>query len=252
MKDLHVHSTYCDGENTPRELIEEAILKNMDCIGICAHSYTFFDESWCIKKNAAAEFKKEMQSLKKEFSSKINVLCGIEHDFYSEEVPVGYDYIIGSVHYLKKRGEYLPIDENAEILKDIAENYYSGSLLSVAEDYYKTIAQMPAFVNIIGHFDVITKFNENNALFREYDERYIKAYQSAADKLSVLKIPFEVNTGVVSRGYKKNPYPASFILRYIKKLGGNVILSSDSHKKETLCFGFAEEAKKLKSMGFML
>ena len=58
--------------------------------------------------------------------------------------------------------------------------------------------------------------------------------------------PFEINTGVVSRGYRALPYPAPDIREYIRSKGGKFILSSDSHSTETLCFGFEnEEIEKL-------
>ena len=59
-----------------------------------------------------------------------------------------------------------------------------------------------------GHFDVITKFS----LMPEADDAYRTI---AADALKeVLKIcPYiEMNTGAISRGWRKTPYPASYLL----------------------------------------
>ena len=70
--------------------------------------------------------------------------------------------------------------------------------------------------------------------------RYIKAWQQAADALLKTGKPFEVNTGAISRGYRTAPYPAKEIRDYIRAHGGKLILSSDSHAKETIAYRFKE------------
>ena len=43
--DLHVHSTFSDGENEPGEIVLAAIAKGVKTLGFSDHSYTGFDES---------------------------------------------------------------------------------------------------------------------------------------------------------------------------------------------------------------
>ena len=50
----------------------------------------------------------------------------------------------------------------------------------------------------------------------------------------------EMNTGAMSRGYRKEPYPALFMLDEIKAKGGKILLSSDSHNKDHLIYYFDE------------
>jgi histidinol-phosphatase (PHP family) len=61
---------------------------------------------------------------------------------------------------------------------------------------------------------------------------------------------FELNTGAISRGYRKSPYPYENLLHIIEKEGGGIILSSDSHDVSTLDFYFEESKKILKDIGF--
>jgi histidinol-phosphatase (PHP family) len=49
---------------------------------------------------------------------------------------------------------------------------------------------------------------------------------------------FEINTGAISRGYRATPYPSAEIIAYLKQRGAILLLSSDSHSKETLAFQF--------------
>jgi histidinol-phosphatase (PHP family) len=100
--------------------------------------------------------------------------------------------------------------------------------------------------DIIGHLDLITKYNTGGedggqgALFDEGHPRYVAAWQKAVDKLLPTGVPFEINTGGMSRKYRADAYPAKPILDYIAAKGGRFILSSDSHNTETLCRRFAD------------
>ena len=92
--------------------------------------------------------------------------------------------------------------------------------------------------DIIGHLDLVTKFNENGRFFDETDPRYLAAAYDLIDRLLPNNVPFEVNTGAISRGYRTAPYPAKPLRDYILSRGGRLILSSDAHRKEDLMFGF--------------
>ena len=238
--DFHIHSTFSDGKNTPEEIILSAIEKGMDTIGFSDHSYTFFDESYCISKENLQNYQNEIRALAQKYKGKIKVLCGIEQDLYSEEPTNDYDYIIGSVHYIKINNDYIPVDESPETLKAAAKKYFDGDMLSLAEEYFKTVSLVVEKTNcdIIGHFDLITKFNEGNKLFDENSPRYRKAATDAVMALLKFNRKFEINTGAISRGYRTAPYPSKEILELILSNNGKVILSSDSHNKDTLCYCF--------------
>lgn len=240
LKDLHVHTTYCDGKNTPEEMVLSAIDKNMECIGFSAHSYTFFDERYCIKKEKIKDYIFEINSLKEKYKEKIRILCGIEQDAYSTYPTNIFDYVIGSVHYLKINDFYAELDGNANTFKNTAENYFNGDYYALAEEYFKTVGDMAEKLNptFIGHLDLVTKFNKNFVFFDELNERYLKAKRAAVDKILNLDIPFEINLGGISRGYKTCPYPDIETIRYISNNGGKFLFSGDTHTKDNLCFDF--------------
>ena len=248
LRDLHVHTNYCDGINTPEEMILSAIEKNMECIGFSAHSYTFFDESYCIKKEEIEDYILEINALKEKYKEKICILCGIEQDYYSDMPTDKYDYVIGSVHYLKIGNAYLSIDETKENFVEIAEKYFSNDYYAFAEKYFSTVAEMAEKLHpdIIGHFDLISKFNKDYTLFDETDKRYILSRNTAADRILKLGIPFEINVGGISRGYKLMPYPDIPTILYLAERGGKFIFSGDSHSKDTLCLEFEKWERILK------
>lgn len=240
MRDLHVHTTFSDGRNTPEEMVLAAIAKGMTAIGFSDHSHTAFDTAYCIPKEKIPAYRQTIAALKEKYAGQIEILCGIEQDFYSEEPADGYDYVIGSVHYVKVGEDYIPVDESPEILLDAVNLHFGGDFYALAEAYFGTVAQVAEKLRpqIIGHFDLITKFNEGGILFDESDPRYIAAWQATADRLLTAEIPFEINTGAISRGYRTAPYPAAPIREYLAARGAKFLLSSDSHRADTLCFGF--------------
>ena len=105
---------------------------------------------------------------------------------------------------------------------------------------------------LIGHFDLIAKLNEREHLFDEEDPRYVAAWRKAADVLLRTGLPFEINTGAISRGYRTEAYPALPIRRYLRDHGARFVLSSDSHQKETLRYDFEREERICREEGFLL
>lgn len=235
-KDLHTHTTYCDGANTPEEMVESALEKGLCTIGISGHSYTFFDTSYCMQKEDIARYIEEIHYLRAKYYGQIHVLCGVEQDYYSDYPTDEFDYVIGSVHYLKCGDDYVPVDETPEILREAAQKYFGGDIYALCEEYYRTVADVvnKTECDIIGHFDLITKFIEREALFDTENPRYVKAWKGAVDELLKAEVPFEINMGAMSRGYRTSPYPSAEIVDYIKAHGGELVLSSDAHSAEAV------------------
>ncbi len=245
--DFHVHTTFCDGTSSPEEYVEEALKRGMTSLGFSVHAYTPFDESFCIQKNAMKDYITAIRRLKDAYRGKLRILCGAEVDGYGKRPDEALDYIIGSLHYVRKNGRYYPVDESLEALNNAINEAWEGDALAFAEDYYREVTRIEALSpDIIGHIDLLTKFNEQKTLFDETDKRYLAAAKGAIDALLPLGVPFEVNTGAIFRGYRQTPYPAEELLAYILSKGGKVLLSSDAHHASGLMYCFDEWEEKLK------
>ncbi len=240
LRDLHMHTTYCDGTGAPEDMVLSAIDKGLTTVGLSGHSYTFFDTSYCMQKADVARYIAEVRYLRAKYYDKIHVLCGVEQDYYSDYPTDDFDYVIGSVHYVKCGEAYVPVDESAEILRDAVERFFGGDAYALCERYFETVADVvrKTGCDIIGHFDLITKFIERKELFDTQHPRYVNAWKKAVDALLPYGVPFEINTGAMSRGYRTVPYPSGEIREYIRCKGGRFVLSSDAHSKENIAYGF--------------
>lgn len=238
-QDFHMHTTFCDGADSPEDMILSAIDKGLKKVGVCCHSITETNGEH-VSMESELKFRQTMEKLKKKYADKIEVYCGIEKDYYTTESVGGFDYVIGSVHVLKVNGKFYPIDWSKKHFLDCANQAFNGDYYAMAECYYDLVADVVRKTNpnIIGHIDLVSKFNKDYNLFDETHPRYVSAYQKAVDKLVEYNIPFEINSGAISRGYQDKPYPMPQVLDYIKQKGGKLILSSDSHSKENVAFEY--------------
>ncbi len=251
-QNLHTHSTYCDGKSTLEETVCAAIEKGFDSVGFSSHSYTPFDESYCMKRDSLSEYVRECRRLKVKYADIISVFCGIEQDFYAPAPTEALDYVIGSVHYIKLGDEYVPIDKNAATLTEAAKKYFGGDIYAVAENYYANVEKLKTVTKcgIVGHFDLVTIYSEHGELFDQSHPRYIAAVKKALDTLIAADAIFEINSGAVARGYRMSPYPSPAVLEYIARHGGKITLSSDCHRRDLIDCFYPEMTEMARRAGF--
>ncbi|MBQ4087312.1 MAG: histidinol-phosphatase [Clostridia bacterium] len=248
---FHTHSTYCDGKSTLEETVLAAIESGMDAVGFSGHAHTTHDSRYCMTVEGTESYRRDIMALKEKYKDKIEIYCGLELDYFSDTDPKDFDYTIGSVHYVVKDGVYHDVDGSEALFDESVQEGWNGDPIGFAVDYFAEVADIIEKTNadIIGHFDLVSKFNENFCRFDENDPRYVAAWMKALDKLIPAGKLFEINTGAISRGYRTEPYPARPILKEIVKRGGKVILTADCHQKDTLEYGFEDAIQYAKECG---
>ena len=246
----HTHTDYCDGSARPEELVREALEKGFSCIGFSGHSHLPMGEDWCMSVKGTQDYKREIAALKEKYRGRIEILCGVEQDIFSDLPPEGYDFVIGSVHYVRKNGKYYSVDESAQATERAVREAYGGSFDAFAADYFALEAQVCRVTgcDIIGHFDLPSKFIDT--LGPCESEEYLRCARAAVSALIPYGKPFEINTGAMARGYRKTPYPSPAILRMIHSEGGSVLYSSDCHKAGQLDYGYDDALKCAEDAGF--
>ncbi len=254
LQNLHTHTIYCDGKDTPEELVEKAISLGFDTLGFSIHAFTYYSEYMVRAGDRTDLYLEEIKRIKPLYADKINILLGLEHDFYAPIDISPYEYIISSMHYFKFGNEFVAFDRDAVWVKNLINNYFDGDGMKMIKKYYEDLPEMHNIVkrkiDVIGHVDIITKTNEElnfvDTSSKEYQSLAIESVRELAKKTDI----FEMNTGAMSRGYRTSPYPENFILKELNRLGKGIILSSDCHNKDHLDYYFNESLEILKVCGF--
>jgi histidinol-phosphatase (PHP family) len=250
-QNLHVHSTFCDGKDAPAEVVEEAIARGMDSIGFSIHSRVPYSPMLITDENIE-NYKREIRRLKSEYKDKIKIFLGVEHDFYSSSSPLGFEYSLIAIHYLKTKNGIRGFDRSLEATVKYVNENFDGDGMAFAKCYYETLAASADGIkfDIIAHIDLVAKNNEMGRFFDEDSKEYL-GY--AYDAIAALKgkVPFfEVNTGAISRGYRSSPYPQKELLQELLRCGFGVIITSDCHDKGFLDCHFEEARNMLIENGF--
>lgn len=250
-QNLHTHSLYCDGKNTVDEMVLEAIRRGFTILGFSGHGYCSVDHCSMNEENTQ-KYIRDVLSAKEKYKDKITVFLGVEQDLLGQAAikHQPYDYIIGSVHYMNLHQHYLAVDESYEMTQKIASAY--GGFLNYAESYFNEVKKLADKdeIDIIGHIDLLTKFNEDESFIAFDNADYLQLAYACIDKLIDKGKIFEVNTGAIARGMRKTPYPHQTLLKYIYKHGGSICLNSDCHQKEMLDCYYKEALAFIQDCGF--
>lgn len=249
LANFHTHTTFCDGKNTPEEIVLSAIEKGFCAIGFSGHGFTPFDTSYCM--NDTAGYSLEIKRLKEKYKNKIQVYLGVEEDSSAPVNRSDFEYIIGSSHYVRIDNKYVTLDSDPEQFSACLEAF-SGDPARLAKAYYGDLCEYISKrkPDIIGHFDLITKFDELGDPIFLKNPKYHAIAEKAATEAAKSGSLFEVNTGAMIRGLRSSVYPSENVLFTLRNEGAGIILSSDSHDAASLDAFFEETKKYLYDIGF--
>lgn len=249
LSNLHTHSKFCDGKDTPRELVERAIELGFSSLGFSSHAC--YVSSGVCPVERFIKYRKEISALKEEYKDKIEIYCAIEEEIHTPFDRTKYDYIIGSQHFVKKSGKYYAIDLGYDRLIKLISRF-KGNKIAFAEKYYSDFLNyiFNRKPDIIGHFDLLTMYDEKYEPLFLGDKEYIALSTKAIEKASMSGAIFEVNTGAMCKGYRTSFYPAPYLLETLKKNEAKILLSSDCHDKNFLDGEFKKSIEIIKDIGF--
>lgn len=258
LSNLHTHTIYSDGKNTPEECIKKALEKNFLSIGFSDHAPIHLEENlpvedrYTMDRNNLIKYIDEINTLKEKYKDSIEIYLGIEEDYLPSLDKKLFDYTIGAFHNFTndETGDIFPVDHTEERFEKILN--IKGGKEKFVESYYKEkLSKILYFKpDIVAHLDLITKFNGNSKFFDTNEEWYKDITKKVIEELSKYNFIIEVNTGAISRGYTKYPYPSEDILYEIKKYNIPITISSDCHKAEDIDYWFDEAVLYLKDIGF--
>ena len=157
------------------------------------------------------------------------------------------------MHYLDGQdGVNHSIDHSEADFERMLREGFGGDALAMARSYYARVIEMCAKhkPDIVAHYDLICKFNEDNRFFDERDPAYMNLSLEALEAICDGERLLEVNTGAIARGRRTRPYPDFSQLARWRELGGRVILGSDCHDAEKLTCAFDDALDMIRRAGF--
>ena len=245
----HTHTFFCDGSDAPEEVVRAAVDLGFTRLGFSGHS----DPAGGVPMDLRA-YTAEIRRLQAAWQDRIEIFLGVEQDLYAPPENLrGLDYWIGSTHFIRTDTGLTPVDKSAEILSGLCDEAFGGDWTLLCRAYYRQEAEIVDRTRcaFIGHFDLVTRFNDQLHTIDEEGEPYLAAALETMEYLAKEKrVPFELNTGALYRGRKHIPYPSPVLLRALRSFGGEILISSDAHRKEHLDGGFAQAAEYAIAAGF--
>jgi histidinol-phosphatase (PHP family) len=244
---FHTHTLFCDGKNTAEEMVQQALANGFEQLGFSGH----MDPD--IHMDIQAYYR-EIRRLQKEYAGRLDILMGVELDnMYDPRCADEAEYIIGSTHFLDVDSEIpMSVDNTPEMMEQLCREFYGGDYYRLSRAYYELEAKVYDRLKctFVGHFDLVTRFNDSMHFLDESDPRYYRPALEAMEYLVSEGLPFEINCGAYNRGRKEEMYPNRFLLKALRDMGGRILISSDAHQKELLSGGFDEAVRRAAACGF--
>ncbi len=249
LSNVHTHTVFSDGANTPEEMILTAIAKGFVSMGFSDHGCSHDP----VGMRDEALYCSEVRRAQKKYADQIEIALGIEHEAFTEEADLSlYDYVIESVHFLCNEGIYTQIDDTADRLQCAIDRFYGGDAYAMCRDYFERVneSMLHPKADIVGHIGLVSKFHETQPLFDRQDPRYLQYASQTIALAAERDLLVEINSGAMSRGYRSAPYPDLEQLKLLRELGGRIIITSDCHRAEWLDFGMDKSRALAKAAGF--
>lgn len=254
----HTHSTWCDGRNTTAEMAVEAMRLGLGTLGFSSHAM-LPDESydWVLSREKLPRYVREIRNLATQYRGKMRILCGVEADYIPGRsspdravyAPYGIDYVIGSVHWVvAPDGGLVPVDKSPETQREGIARHFGGDVAAFVRAYYRQVREMLATCDfdILGHVDLVLKFNEKHPTIDEratwYEEEIRRTIEAIESSTKVV----ELNSGGIARGWRTDFYPSRHFYGLLKAQGGKnrYVLSSDAHSVADLGVPYAFAAQR--------
>jgi histidinol-phosphatase (PHP family) len=248
--DLHSHTHFGDGAESPAAMAEGAWKKGITVFGISEHfprpqGYDYPVESFNHPALASRwfDYVSAVQRLKSLNEERRTVLFGAEIDYIPEKedwiaAEVGafnFDYVIGSVHMIDTWGfDYLHHDWDGRDVDALYTRYYEILIRLVRS----------RIADFLGHLDLIKVFKHTHPPVRDHTDEAIEVLREAARAGTFI----EVNTGALRKPCKELS-PAPDLIREAVRLKIPIVLGSDAHKSEDIGYHLKEVVAMLKGLG---
>jgi histidinol-phosphatase (PHP family) len=257
LTDYHVHLRP-DEPDTPAERFftaanaeryrQTADERGITELGVSEHIHRFHGALdvwnhpfWC--QNAADDLEEYVQFVREETDLRL----GIEADFVPGREdrmanllePFGWDYVIGSVHFLRDYAVDMPGAFDVWGRGESAEKVWKR--------YFETLAEAARTgqYDIMAHPDLVKVWGGSRPAPEGDLRRY---YEPAVEAFHEVGVAVEVSTAGLRKPVREI-YPARGFLELVVEAGLPVALSSDAHVPDHLGFGYEQAVELLADLG---
>jgi histidinol-phosphatase (PHP family) len=224
--DYHMHTPLCGhAVGEPVEYAETAIDIGLEEIGFSDHAPFVHGEDPTITMGIKQlpEYYRMIEDVRKKYSNCLRIKIGIEADYIPgyenktkallEDYP--YDYVIGSVHFIKSWGFDNPGERDRWDKADVNQVY---------RDYYQLLRQCAksGMYDIMAHVDLVKKFGNLPT------EDLTDDVKKTAQVFKECGVAIEINTSGLRKPVKEM-YPSLWNLKIYAAAGVPLTFGSDSH-----------------------
>ncbi len=240
--DLHNHTPRCNhAEGSIDEYIRKAIAEKIDIFGFSDHAPMDFDPKYRMGFEEMKAYESDIKDARQKYRGTIDIRLAYEVDYLpghmdDRVLDADVDYLIGSVHFIRKWGF-----DNPEFIG----RYEGADIDTVWQDYFDLVEMMAkeGKFDIVGHLDLIKVFR----YLPKKDVRLIA--ENAMDAIKRSGMAIEINAA----GYRKpigEPYPSRELLQMAYERDIPITFASDAHKPEQVGYKKRELADLARSVGY--
>lgn len=245
--DYHMHTPLCGhAKGEPAEYVRHGIKVGLKEMGFSDHAplVSHRDPTITMDIDQLPLYLKMIEDVRKEFAKEMTIKIALEADFIlgyedkTKKIIEGYpyDYIIGSVHYIKKWG----FDDPAE-----REQWKSQDVNKVYHDYYELLRQSAKskMFDIIGHCDLVKKFGHRAT------EDMTDEIKATAKVFKETGVAIEINTAGLRKPVQEM-YPSLDCLKIYAQADVPLTFGSDAHAPVQVGKDFDKAVDLAKAAGY--
>lgn len=226
ISDFHMHTPLCGhAVGKPAEYAEQALNIGLAEIGFSDHApfVHMVDPGVTMSRDQLSVYHRIITNVQKKYKNKLSIKFGIEADFipgYEDKTreiieALPYDYVIGSVHFIKDWGFDHPNQRDKWDEQDVNDVY---------RDYYELLRQsaQTGMYDIIAHCDLVKKFGHRASEdLKDELEKTAKVFKECG-------VVVEINTSGLRKPVKEM-YPSLWNLEIYCQAGVPLTFGSDAH-----------------------
>ncbi len=249
--DLHTHTdSSFDGHYSADLMCEAAVNNDISVYAITDHFDVDFYEEHRLESRQKSSYE-GIVSAKEKFADKIKVIRGIEMGQPTYDLPLtekslarfDYDYVIGSIHNLRKTPDFCELDYNTLTEEDVyslLDKYFEEELILAKWNGFDTFAHLTYPMRYIVQSG---RFNIDLGRYNDITDEIFRTLIANGKAL-------EINTSGLRQPIGKTMPTEDYVKRF-RELGGEYLtLGSDAHYTEHVGAGIDEGYAIAEKCGF--